>query len=125
MARLKSIDWCCKVFDRNGRSRVGHNTWLHKRDGGWALQYHSTNVIEYREHDDGMRTLTVCNGGWHSVTTLQRIRHGLHELGLQLLVELGGKWRVADRNGNAWSLRGRGIVLLYQNGDGIWRRVAA
>ena len=121
MARLQDIGWASRVFDRNGVKRIGHNTKLHWLFGGWALQYHSTTVVSFRETDYGVE-LTVNTGGWFSVTTLQRIRHGLAAVNLQLVVELGGKWRVMDHKGNAWTIRGNKLMLRHDGNE--WSRVA-
>jgi hypothetical protein len=123
MANLQSISWATKVFDRNGFKRIGHNTRLMRTQCGWALEYHRTDVVQFDHFaSSSVRELTVNTGGWRTTTTAQRIRHGLHELGLTLsTTDLRGEWRVMDRKGNAWTIRGDRLTLRH---DGIeWTRV--
>lgn len=123
MARLQDIAWAYRVSNNKGEYRVGHNTRLFRIENGWRLRYHSTDVVESVDYPSiGARRLTVNTGGWHSVTTLQRIRHGLAALDLQLVVELDGKWRVTDRKGNAFTIRGDKIMLRHDGHE--WQRIS-
>ena len=54
---------------RNGRRKVGNNTYLHAVDDGIAVQLHATNVVII--HPDN--TYTLNTGGWYTVTTKARI----------------------------------------------------
>jgi len=125
MAKLQDIAWASRVFDCHGQKRIGHNTKLHRVDGGWSLQYHSTRVAELVEFPSiGARRLTINTGGWFSVTTAQRIRHALQEVGLMLVTnDLPGRWRVMDRRGNAFTIRGNKLMLRHDGNE--WQRIAA
>lgn len=112
---------------RNPR-RIGYKTTAWHNTDGWSIRLHYTNVCSY---DAATATLFVSTGGWHSGITAQRIRHGLAELGLQLLTsDLPGRWRVADYKGNAFTIRGNSIKLRRISddtsnfGDCCWERIA-
>lgn len=128
MARLQSISSVRLHGDACGvEKKIGHNTWVSRTPKGWILTYHRTDVVQYREDADGTRALTVNTGGWRTKTTLERIRHALHEVGLCVICEdlFGSReWRVATYDGAyAFTINGRGL-MLHQEGDGIWKRVA-
>ena len=85
------------------------------------MRYHYTVVVSYSA---SCQTLFVNTSGWFSNSTLQRIRHGLGELGLNLSTsDLKGKWRVMDNHGNAFTIRGNSITLRFVKGE--WIRVAS
>jgi hypothetical protein len=54
---------------RNGRRKLGNNTYLVERDGDYAVRLHDTDVVTI--HKDG--TYTLDTGGWQTVTTKDRI----------------------------------------------------
>lgn len=54
---------------RNGRRKLENNTYLEEREDGFAVVLHYTDVVTI--HPDG--TYTVNSGGWHTVTTKDRI----------------------------------------------------
>jgi hypothetical protein len=118
MAQLDTIHR--KVCDWMHPRKIGHNTtaW-YDASGSFGLRYHYSNVVSY---DTASQVVFVSHAGWMTKTTAERIRHGLGELGLQLLTsDLPGRWRVADRNGNAWTIRGKHIKLHLQ-ANGYWVR---
>lgn len=50
--------------------RISNNTLLHKlADGSYAIRYHSTDIVTFHANGD----ITLCSGGWQSVTTVQRM----------------------------------------------------
>lgn len=102
--------------------RIGYRTHAWRNADGFSIRLHSTNVVSY---DAATKILFVSTGGWFSKITAERIRHGLAELGLQLLTrDLPNRWRVADYHGNAWTIRGNSIKLkLAPNADSSWQRV--
>lgn len=116
MARLQSI-----YNGKCGERRIGHNTRVETTPSGFVLTYHQTGVVRFYGGSDVRRVL-VNTGGWFSVTTAQRIRHGLREIGLSLTTE-NGKWRVEDRKGNAWTIRGT-LLSLEQHIGRDWQRRA-
>lgn len=71
--------WIVAIGQLHGRCmyqrKVAGNTWLKRRAGneadGYAvaLQYHDTDVVTFRP-DGGM---VLNSGGWHTVTTKERI----------------------------------------------------
>lgn len=117
MAQLRSIQSIRADWQRP--KKIGHNTKAWYNADGFSIRYHSSNVISYDSLGD-MLHVNPC--GWFSKTTAERIRHGLRELNLQLLTsDLPGRWRVADHNGNAWTIRGGHLIL--KRVDGKWQRV--
>lgn len=60
-----------KARSKSAGKPVSHNTRLFSRtDGVISVQYHNTDIVGINE--DG--TFSLANGGWQTVTTLQRIR---------------------------------------------------
>lgn len=56
---------------RNHESRkVGNNTYLQRRGDDIAVMLHATDIVTF--HPDG--TFTLNTGGWHTPTTLDRLR---------------------------------------------------
>lgn len=109
------------VCDWQHPRKIGHNTkaW-HDRDHNFSIRYHSTNVVSYNHAD---QALFVNTNGYLTKTTLERIRHGLFQLGLRLSTnDLKGKWRVMDNCGNAFTIRGNSIKLQRVNGE--WQRIS-
>ncbi len=121
MARLTDIH-AMKPCTWQHPRKIGHNTLAWKDNtGDFAIRYHSTVVVQY---DSATRTLYVNTSGWFSVTTLQRIRHGLDYLGLRLSTsDLKGKWRVMDYHGNAYTIRGNSITLRKVTDWADWQRI--
>lgn len=98
---------------------IGYKTTAWYDADGFAVRHHKTNIVTFDRVAD---TIFVSHGGFMSNTTAQRIRHALKELGLQLLThDLRHRWRVADLNGNAWTIRGATIKLQRRNNT--WSRV--
>ena len=108
--------------------RIGHNTRARRTPHGWTLQYHSTDVVDFTEgtlpNGDHWRLIQVRTGGWRTSTTLQRIRHGLSEIGLELWThDIKGEWRIVQRRkGCAWTMREATTKLRQVNG-GDWVRI--
>ncbi len=119
MARLDSLSTMVRSWDNP--KRIGHNT-LAWRDtsGSFSIRYHSTVVVNW---DAETQTLFVNTSGWFSKTTLERIRHGLFYVDMQLSTsDLKGKWRVMERFGHAaFTMRGNSLRLQKRHGE--WFRV--
>lgn len=80
--------------------RIGHNTILQRdprgQTGAIAVRYHTTDVVTLTA--DGW--LEMNTGGWHTVTTWQRIN-----------ALLPGPWRVGSDRGTPWLwFRGRKVT---------------
>ncbi len=125
MAQLQSISRVNRTWQEP--KKIGHNTTAWNDGASWGVRYHYTNVCSF---DAATQTLFVSHGGWRTTTTLQRIRHALYEVGLQLSTsDLPGKWRVMDYKGNAWTMRSKSIKLRRVSddkrnfGDAAWERV--
>lgn len=100
---------------------IGYQTKAWHHNGDWSIRFYRTDICSY---DAQSQTLFVITGGYRSAVTAHRIRHGLAVLGLQLLItDLPGRWRIADYEGNAWSIRGDRIKLTRCNCcNGGWHR---
>jgi hypothetical protein len=70
----------------NGKP-VAHNTRLYDNgDGSYRLRYHNTDIITFN-HDG---SYSLANGGWNTVTTIQRIR----EYSPAHVISVKGEWYV-------------------------------
>lgn len=118
MARLESLATMVRNWDNP--KKIGHNTKAWRDEtGSFSIRYHSTVVVSW---DAATQILFVNTNGWFSVTTLQRIRHGLFYVDLWLdTQDIKGKWRIRDHSHNAFTMRGNSIKLRKTN-DG-WVRV--
>ena len=59
---------------RNTQSRkMANNTYLERRDANIVLKLHDTDIITYQPNGD----IILNSGGWHTVTTKDRISSGL------------------------------------------------
>lgn len=65
-----TIEKCQTVLGGKSLKKIGHNTWLEWLGGGvYGVRYHQTYVVKI--HPDN--TYTLNSGGWHTVTTRDRI----------------------------------------------------
>lgn len=51
------------------RRKLANNTWVERRDAGFAVRLHDTDVVTY--YPDG--SIRLDTGGWRTVTTKERI----------------------------------------------------
>lgn len=72
--------------------RIGHNTSVVRDYDSFAIRYHRTNIITFRPDGD----VIVNTGGWHTRTTLDRIRYFLPWLELRVK---DGRWEVPNEDG--------------------------
>ena len=121
MAQLKALH-TIKAKGWQHPIKIGHNTKAWRDlDGSYSIRYHSTVVVNW---DAANCLLYVNTNGWFSKTTLERIRFGLDYLGLSLSTnDIKGHWRVMDRKGNAFTIRGNNIKLALAS-EG-WKRIIA
>jgi hypothetical protein len=57
-----------------GERPLAHNTWVSRNiDGRIHVTYHSTTIVTYQLDPDGVILMTLNTGGYHTVTTKQRI----------------------------------------------------
>lgn len=76
---------------RNGRLKIGHNTYLERRDDVRIdIVYHKTAIATL--YPDG--SVSLDNGGWHTRTTLQRLSDILKTMGLGRVTQTNGNWYV-------------------------------
>jgi len=127
MARLKSMSHAYKGT-LTKPAKLGYCTlaWTERDDDGtgapvYILKHHKTYVFIWRPQSG---RLSVSHGGWQSKTTAQRIRHGLNMLGLELLTsDLPGRWRIATKHGDAFTMRGNSLTLRRYQLTNTWERV--
>lgn len=118
MARLRDLR-CVYPTPWRSPQTVGFKTKAWYDEHGFSVRLYGTNVCSF---DALNNTVTVTAGGWHTKITAERINYALSELNLRLLTnDLPGRWRVADYNGNAWTIRGN-ILTLRRRRDGTWVR---
>jgi len=67
-----TYDKALSALGSRREKKLGHNTWVCRRDDGdVAVMYHSTDIVTF--HPD--YSVTVCTGGWDTVTTRGRLNN--------------------------------------------------
>lgn len=84
---------CVKL--RDGRLKIGHNTYLEQHGTRIDIVYHSTAIATL--YPDG--SVTLDNGGWNTRTTLQRLSDILKTMGLGRVSQHKGDWFIQYRQG--------------------------
>lgn len=118
MARLKSISHIRECSWQHPK-RIGFKTVAWRQGETFSLRLHGIQVVFW---DALNKQLQISTCGWRSNMTLQRIRHGLAEIGLTLSThDIKGHWRVMCPNGQAFTIFGNGTTLKMVRGE--WMRL--
>ena len=69
-ADVTTFEDAIKFLGGETQKEFGHNTYMTRlSSGSVAVTYHKTEIVTY--HPNG--TITLDNGGWHTVTTARRM----------------------------------------------------
>jgi len=102
-----------KLQGRNKeRRKFENNTYLERRDKNIVMKYHDTDVATFYPDN----SMTLDSGGWHTITTKERINWALAGTGF-LLTQDKGIWYLHKRgtDGSWWDKQNR----LCRYTDGI------
>ena len=76
----------CALGSKN-EVKIGHNTWICRRDDGdVAVKYHYTDIVTF--HPD--YSITVRTGGWDTSTTRGRLNHRVYSISGGIIEDVEG-----------------------------------